>query len=240
MANISTYLEDALLSAVLRQAAYTSPTHVYLALFTAAPNAGGGGTEVSGGGYARQQIDGSSSAFGAPASGSTSNGGTITFPTATVTWGTVTSWGIFDALTGGNLLFFGTLVGVNEVQSLAMSGSPTGGTFTLSFGGQTTEPIPYNATAAQVQAFLEALSSIGEDNVSCSGGALPGTAVTITFQGTLAGAAQSLITHTDSFTGGTSPAAAVSETTLGETGSKTINTGDTFEVTANKATVSIS
>ena len=65
---------------------------------------------------------------------------------------------------------------VNDVQTLSLSGNPTGGTFTLSFGGQTTAAIPFNATAAQVQAALQALSSIGAGNVACAGGPLPGTA----------------------------------------------------------------
>ena len=239
MAGISTYLENALLNAVLRQIAYTSPTHVWLALFTVAPGVGGGGTEVSGGSYARQQIDNGTSNFSAPSLGSTSNGGVVTFPQATVTWGSVVAWGVFDASTGGNLLFFGTLVGVNEVQSLSITGSPTSGSITMTWGGYTTQAIPYNATAAQVQAFLEALTSIGEDNVACSGGPLPGTPISITYHGGLAKAHLDLFTTTYSLGGGAAPASAVAETTLGETGSKRINTGDTMSVPATHATVTL-
>jgi hypothetical protein len=72
--------------------------------------------------------------------------------------------------------------GTNEKQTLALSGTPTSGTFTLSFGGQTTAPIAYNATAAAVGAALNALSTIGEGGVTCTGGALPGANVVIEFR----------------------------------------------------------
>jgi hypothetical protein len=108
---------------------------------------------------------------------------------------------------------------VADVQTLTISGTPTGGTFTLVFGGQTTAVIPFNATAAQVQAALTALSSIGAGNVTCTGGPLPGSSVTITFAGTLAPGPQPVITvGSNSLTGagGTSPAPAVAHTTTGQ------------------------
>lgn len=74
----------------------------YLALYTASPNAGGGGTEVSGGSYSRKSIT-----FGAISSGSMSNSGSITYsglPNATIT-----HFGILDAASGGNLLVYGAL-----------------------------------------------------------------------------------------------------------------------------------
>jgi hypothetical protein len=104
----------------------------------------------------------------------------------------------------------------NEVQTLTITGTPTGGTFRLSFRSVTTGTIAFSATAAAVQAALEALSTIGTGNVVCTGGPLPGTAVVITFQGQLAGQNQPLIAvNTPSFTGGTTPAATVAETTPG-------------------------
>ena len=51
----------------------------------------------------------------------------------------------------------GIEAGANEVQTISITGSPTGGTFTLSFAGQTTAPIAYNASAATVVAALQAL-----------------------------------------------------------------------------------
>lgn len=109
--------------------------------------------------------------------------------------------------------------GVNAVKTLTITGTPTGGTFTLTFGGQTTAAIAYNATAAQVQAALELLSSIGTGGVVCAGGPLPGTGVTITFALTLAGKPQNTPTSTDSLTGGSAPASALANTTTGVWGS---------------------
>lgn len=111
----------------------------------------------------------------------------------------------------------------NEVQTLTVSGSPTGGTFTLSFGGQTTAPIPFNANAAALRTALESLSTIGAGNVNVtiSGGLgrLPGGTATITFQGQLAGQDVALLTaDTSGLTGGTNPAISIVETTKGAGG----------------------
>jgi hypothetical protein len=106
--------------------------------------------------------------------------------------------------------------GIDDVQTLSVSGNPTGGSFTLSFGGQTTAAIAFNATATQVQSALLALSSIGAGNVACTGGPLPGSAVTITFQGSLGKAAQPAVTiGANNLTGGTTPAPAIAHTTTG-------------------------
>lgn len=101
---ISDYLEAKLLNFMLRNEDFSAPASVYLGLFTAAPSDAGGGTEVSGGSYARYELTGG---FDAPASRHTQNTSLITFPTATADWGEVTHIGIFDALSGGNLLFWG-------------------------------------------------------------------------------------------------------------------------------------
>lgn len=103
----------------------------------------------------------------------------------------------------------------NEVQQVAITGGPTGGTFTITYAGQTTAAIPYNANAAAVQAALEALSNIAPGDVVVSGGALPGTPVVVEFRGTLAQTNVGQMTTTDSFTGGTAPASAVTTTTPG-------------------------
>jgi hypothetical protein len=104
----------------------------------------------------------------------------------------------------------------SEVQSLAITGTPSGGTFKLAFKGAVTGTIAYNAAAADVQAALAPLTTIGFGNVACTGGALPGSAVVITFSGALAGQGQPLITvSTPALTGGTTPAAAVTRTTPG-------------------------
>lgn len=81
----------------------------YLALMTANAGEGGGGTEVSGGAYARQAIAFTNPSTNASGVSSMSNSAQIEFPTATAAWGTVTGWAIFDAASGGNMLWYGTL-----------------------------------------------------------------------------------------------------------------------------------
>lgn len=108
--------------------------------------------------------------------------------------------------------------GTNEVQTIAITGAPTGGTFKLTFNGSTTTAIPYNATAAQVTSALEALPTIGAGNVTGAGGALPGTSVAITFAGQLARLAVSLITAGSSLSGGATPSVDVTRTTAGVNG----------------------
>ena len=100
MAEMSNYLEDALINATLRNTSYTSPSTVYLGLFTSDPTDANTGTEVSGGSYARQSIT-----FGAPSNGVSTNSAAIEFPQATGSWGTVGWIGIMDSLTTGNLLY---------------------------------------------------------------------------------------------------------------------------------------
>jgi hypothetical protein len=105
---------------------------------------------------------------------------------------------------------------VNEVQTASVTGAPTGGTFTLAYKGRTTAPIPYNATAAAVQAALQALPTVGPGGVVCAGGPLPGTPVTVTFRGPHGGKDVPLLTaNSGSLTGGTAPAVGVVATTPG-------------------------
>jgi len=100
MAEMSNYLENALINGTLRATSYTAPTTVYVALYTTDPTDADTGTEVTGGSYARQSVT-----FAAPSNGVTTNSADITFPTATAAQGTVTHMGIRDALTAGNLLY---------------------------------------------------------------------------------------------------------------------------------------
>lgn len=106
---------------------------------------------------------------------------------------------------------------VNAVQHVAITGSPTGGTFTLTFNGQTTAAIAYDATSTAVAAALTALDNIGTGNVTVSGGALP-TQVVITFAALLGDAPQSLfVANGTGLTGGTTPAVTVTSATTGQT-----------------------
>lgn len=103
----SDYLEQIILNQVLRGVAYSAPTNVYLALFTVAEDdTGGAGTEVStvGTGYTRQSIT-----FDAPVANEVSNSADVLFPVATLDWGEVLHFGIFDAAVAGNLLYHAPL-----------------------------------------------------------------------------------------------------------------------------------
>jgi len=100
MAEMSNYLENALINATLRNTSYTSPTTVYVGLYTSDPTDANTGTEVSGGSYARTAVT-----FGAPSNGTSTNSAAVEFPQATGSWGTVAYIGILDASTSGNLLY---------------------------------------------------------------------------------------------------------------------------------------
>lgn len=110
MAAMSDYLENAMINATLRGTAYTSPTKVYLALYTSNPTDAKTGTEVTGGAYARQEIT-----FNAPSNGTAVSATDVTFPVASASWGTVTHIGIMDAATAGNLLYHGTLTNTKTI-----------------------------------------------------------------------------------------------------------------------------
>lgn len=103
--SFSDYLEDKLLKHVFTNTAYTSPTSLYVALYTAAPSDTGGGTEVSGGSYARKAASFSVSGTTTLAT----NSSAIEFDAATASWGTIVAIGIFDASTSGNFLAWADL-----------------------------------------------------------------------------------------------------------------------------------
>lgn len=103
----------------------------------------------------------------------------------------------------------------NEVQTVTITGSPTDGDFTLTWSGQTTAPIPFDASAAQVQAALEALPNIGPGNIAVSGGPGPGTPWSVTFKGILGGTDVAAMTATKNFSGGSNPDVAVTTSTAG-------------------------
>lgn len=108
----------------------------------------------------------------------------------------------------------GQIGGTNEVQTVTVTGTPTGGTYTLTYSGQTTAAIAYNATAASVKDALEDLSNINAGSLTVAGGPHPGTAITVAFGGSqFEGSDVAQMTATGSFTGGSSPAVAVTTTT---------------------------
>lgn len=124
--NLSDYAENKILELSTGKAGWTKPA-VWVALYTVAPNDTGGGTEVSGGAYTRIQVaDATNSVWDSAGSGTIKNagthnatssglvaasgtGGTITFPKATASWGTVTAVALVDNSSGGNILWHGEL-----------------------------------------------------------------------------------------------------------------------------------
>ena len=120
MAALSDYIENKLIDWLLRGQSFTPPATVYVGLFTASGSDAGGATEVSGGSYARAAVTSALAAWAGTqgagttvastgSSGTTSNNAAITFPAPTANWGTVTAFGVFDAASGGNLLFYANL-----------------------------------------------------------------------------------------------------------------------------------
>ena len=98
----SNYLELKLLDHVLGSTSYSQPSAIYVALSTGSFNDDASGTELSGNGYTRKVVT-----FGTASSGSISNNSAVEFDTATGDQGTISHFGIFDASSGGNLLYHG-------------------------------------------------------------------------------------------------------------------------------------
>lgn len=126
--NLTNYLENVLLEHSTGKTSWTKPTNTYAALYTVAPTDSTSGTEVaSASAYARQVIT-----WGTAASGSIANSANIRWPStgsATGSWGVVVAVGIFDALTSGNLLWYGPLSASVTIA--------TGDSFQITSGGLT-------------------------------------------------------------------------------------------------------
>lgn len=118
--NFSDYAEAKILNQVFGATAWSAPATLYFALFTANPSDSGGGTEVSGGSYARASVTNNTTNFpNATGTSPTSKttGADITFATATADWGTITAYGIFDASSSGNLIWWTTLTANKTVSN---------------------------------------------------------------------------------------------------------------------------
>lgn len=114
MGGFSDVLEDELLDHVLKTGDYAVPTDIYVALWVGDPlDTGVGGAEVAGGSYARVVCN----SWDAAAARATENTGAVTFPEATGSWGTVTHFALFDAITGGTFLMHGTLTAAKTIGS---------------------------------------------------------------------------------------------------------------------------
>jgi hypothetical protein len=120
MAALSNYLENKLIDQLFRGQAYSFPSTLYIGLLTSAPSDTGGGTEVSGGSYARLAVTCSlanwagtqaanSTVASSGTSGTTSNNNILEWANPTADWGTISHFGIYDASTSGNLLIWGAM-----------------------------------------------------------------------------------------------------------------------------------
>jgi hypothetical protein len=116
---MSDYLEQMIGNVLFRTQAAWKPSAIYVALFTAAPSDSGGGTEVSGGSYARVQVTQADANWNAPTGGNGlfDNANDIVFPAPSANWGTVTHFGIFDAASAGNLLIHGALTAQKTINN---------------------------------------------------------------------------------------------------------------------------
>lgn len=132
MSAASNYLENLIMNNLLGQAAMTAIPNLYVALFTAGPTDAGGGTEVSGTGYARVNLTNNTTNWPTTTTGAKSNGTVINFPAAGASWGTVTHIGIYDASSSGNLIVFAALDTAKAVASGDTPSFPIGSlNFTL-------------------------------------------------------------------------------------------------------------
>ena len=127
MANLTDYAENKMIDHLFRAATFTKPTTLYIALFTAAPTDAGGGTEVTGGSYARQALNpsdtnwyatqGGTTGASSGTGGATSNVPEIAFPQASANWGTVVAAAIMESVSGGNMLLWGNLTASKVINS---------------------------------------------------------------------------------------------------------------------------
>lgn len=109
---LSNYEKKRRLDLAYGDGTYTQAATYYFGLFSAAPNAGGGGVEftIGSNAYARASLATNNTNFPATTLGSPlTNGAAITWPAPTGAWGTATHWAVFDAATGGNMIEFGQL-----------------------------------------------------------------------------------------------------------------------------------
>ena len=115
------YLENKIMAYVFTGTAFSSPSgSLYLGLFTAAPGESGGGTEVSGNGYARKAVTMTTSG------NASTNSSAVEFDAATGSWGTITYVAVFDALTSGNMLAYGELTASKTITTGDVFRVPSG------------------------------------------------------------------------------------------------------------------
>lgn len=117
MTALTNYTENNLINHIFRTASFAKPSTLYIGLITTLTDGEAGTvTEVTGGSYARiarNPLDANWDVT--TTTGTTANTASIQFPAATADWGTVTSFGIWDAATGGNLLIYSALTNARTI-----------------------------------------------------------------------------------------------------------------------------
>jgi hypothetical protein len=142
MSQFADYAENKIIDQIWRARQWTTPTRVDFALYTAAPGETGGGTECTGGSYARAQVTTGDTAFnatqgGTPAAassgtgGATANAASIPFPTPTGSWGTVVALGVFEGAPGAGLITYANLTANKTVNNGDPAPSIAAGGFTF-------------------------------------------------------------------------------------------------------------
>lgn len=136
--------ENAIVDAMLRGQSLGAPATFYVALYTAACNDAGGGTEVTGGSYARVAVtsslanwagtqSASSTAASSGTGGQTSNNAAITFPAPTANWGTVTHFSLMSASSGGTMWICQALTASKSINNGDAAPSFAAGALTITF-----------------------------------------------------------------------------------------------------------
>lgn len=131
MSQLSDYAENGIINLFLNNTSFTAVATPYVSLHTANPADDASGTEVSGGSYARVN-SASSWPTASGTGGSINNNADINFAEATASWGTVTHFGVWDAASSGNMLFYGSLTSSKTIGSGDTAKFPSGDlTFTV-------------------------------------------------------------------------------------------------------------
>ena len=127
MSAMTDFLENKLIDHLFRTTSYAKPTVLAVALFTTATTDAGGGTEVTGGSYARVSLNplntnwnatqGGTTGDSSGTGGLTDNALDITFPAPTANWGSIVNFAIMDATTAGNMLIHGALTTAKTVNN---------------------------------------------------------------------------------------------------------------------------
>jgi len=119
----SDFLENAVIQHLF-ESDFSAPANMYVALYTSAPTDSGGGVECTGGAYEREAV--ARQTGWTSAGNATENASDITFTEATASWGTVVAFGLFDALSAGNLLYWGDLTTSKSIDNGDTAKIPAG------------------------------------------------------------------------------------------------------------------